>query len=190
MPTGYTYNIKDGITFKRFVLQCSRALGYFVHMRDEPANVLPDLTTEKEDTYYKEHLEEIIHSGVDTSYEAYVEESKKRKEYEEERLKEVTDLREKYEHMLKRIQEWDVPPDLQLLKTFMTQQVESSIDFDCNISESSPELSFDEWQKEKQRSYERDIEYYTKEAEKEKAQNEARAQWLKMFVEHVNKIDE
>lgn len=36
MPTGYTADIKDGITFKTFVMNCARAFGACVELRDEP----------------------------------------------------------------------------------------------------------------------------------------------------------
>lgn len=36
MPTGYTANVHDGITFEQFVWQCARGMGALVTMRDEP----------------------------------------------------------------------------------------------------------------------------------------------------------
>ena len=36
MPTGYTANVPDGITFEQFVWQCARGMGALVMMRDEP----------------------------------------------------------------------------------------------------------------------------------------------------------
>lgn len=36
MPTGYTANIKNGITFEEFALDCARNFGALIIMRDEP----------------------------------------------------------------------------------------------------------------------------------------------------------
>jgi hypothetical protein len=36
MPTGYTAAIGEGIEFDKFVMQCARAMGACVMMRDEP----------------------------------------------------------------------------------------------------------------------------------------------------------
>ena len=36
MPSGYTAAIKDGITFSDFAMNCARAFGALISMRDEP----------------------------------------------------------------------------------------------------------------------------------------------------------
>lgn len=36
MPTGYTADIKDGIDFKTYAMNCARAFGACVMLRDEP----------------------------------------------------------------------------------------------------------------------------------------------------------
>ena len=38
MPTGYTDAIKDGITFQQFAMNCARAFGACVTMRDDPSD--------------------------------------------------------------------------------------------------------------------------------------------------------
>lgn len=38
MPTGYTYLIEKGCTFKEFVLGCSRAFGALISMRDSASD--------------------------------------------------------------------------------------------------------------------------------------------------------
>lgn len=43
MPTGYTWDIKDEITFEQFIMNCARAFGALVEMRDEPRDKkIPD----------------------------------------------------------------------------------------------------------------------------------------------------
>ena len=38
MPTGYTHDIPAGITFRQFALNCARAFGANIAMRDDPAD--------------------------------------------------------------------------------------------------------------------------------------------------------
>ena len=38
MPTGYTAAIADGVTFEQFALNCARAFGALIDMRDEPSD--------------------------------------------------------------------------------------------------------------------------------------------------------
>ena len=43
MPTGFTCDIKDGITFERFALNCARAFGALINMRDDSLDAeIPD----------------------------------------------------------------------------------------------------------------------------------------------------
>ena len=38
MPTGYTSDIEKGITFNEFTMQCARAFGACISMRDDPGD--------------------------------------------------------------------------------------------------------------------------------------------------------
>lgn len=44
MPTGYTADIKDGISFETYAMNCARAFGACVSLRDKPSGgkVIPD----------------------------------------------------------------------------------------------------------------------------------------------------
>ena len=43
MPTGYTAGILEGETFEQYALQCAKAFGALVMMRDEPSDApIPD----------------------------------------------------------------------------------------------------------------------------------------------------
>lgn len=67
MPTGYTANVPDGITFEQFVWQCARGMGALVMMRDEPTGApIPerfepsDYNAKREIAYHtKAHQEEV-----------------------------------------------------------------------------------------------------------------------------------
>lgn len=44
MPTAYTADIAKGITFKQYAMNCARAFGALIDLRDKPANCeIPDV---------------------------------------------------------------------------------------------------------------------------------------------------
>lgn len=58
MPTGYTADLYDGkdVSFEGFALNCARAFGALVSLRDEPDAEIPDEF--KVDEYYVKKFEE------------------------------------------------------------------------------------------------------------------------------------
>ena len=83
MPTGYTADIEKGITFNKFIMDCARAFGACITMRDDPHD--KEISDEfEENSYHKEQVEniEIKITGVNslTIKEA---ENGAKKEYEE-----------------------------------------------------------------------------------------------------------
>lgn len=55
MPTGYTYAIKEGISFRDFVLKCARAFEACVSMRDDPMDKeIPEFVASD---YYQKELD-------------------------------------------------------------------------------------------------------------------------------------
>src|SRR6056297_1005549 len=55
MPTGYTHQIKDGISFEKYALGCARAFGATISMRDDP----PDAEIPEKFDESDHHLEKI-----------------------------------------------------------------------------------------------------------------------------------
>jgi hypothetical protein len=202
MPTGYTANIAKGITFEQFVMQCARAMGALIMMRDEPLDAEIPERFEPSD-YHVKKLEElrkeqavVANMGTeDTNIQA-------KKEYEKEcdqrknTILEHKGLQVKYEAMLREVNNW-VPPssDYNKFKSFMIDQLTRSIKFDCNTEYYTNNLPVELtgvnwWIKEKTR-IDKDILYHEKENAKEIERTEGRNQWIKQLrdslVSHVVK---
>lgn len=137
MPTGYTADIANDISFKQFAMQCARAFGACVTMRDDPFDAeIP--VFEPSDTYSKWCDEK--RAELDVVMKMTDEEiiARQKADIEKiandniERTKKNEVLRIKYLGMLSDVHNW-VPPseDHEGLKKFMIEQIEESIKFDC-----------------------------------------------------------
>lgn len=137
MPTGYTHNIKDGISFEDFVMQCARAMGACVMMRDDSSDVPipkfePSDYDKKQSTKLREELE--IYDGMTLDHAAATQQAEISKElnYRREREAERANQEIKYREMLALVRSWEPPTGgHEGLKKFMTEQITDSIDFDC-----------------------------------------------------------
>lgn len=148
MPTGYTADIGDKeVSFEDFLLGCARAFGACLHQRDDNAKIKPTL---REMSNY--HEEQLLQAEAELG--AFLTMNREQKEAAGEELKsEATDqtqarlnekiaLKGKYEAMLAKAQAWNPPtPDHMNLKQFMIDQLNESINFDCNLKYNIEELS-------------------------------------------------
>jgi hypothetical protein len=192
MPTGYTAAIGDGIEFDKFVMQCARAMGACVMMRDEPTGA--EMPEAFEPSRYnaeklqeaKERLAELQSMTVQAATQLA------RTEYDievvehEKRVAGMNELRRKYSEMLAKVQGWKAPSaDHTGLKDFMVGQITQSIDFDCDTKyyhTHTPELKTgEEWLSAKIKTALRDIDYHTQEQAKEEERTAARNLWLKQL---------
>lgn len=191
MPTGYTADIAKGITFEQFTLNCARAFGALITMRDDPSDTpIPEEfkpRTEYHDKALKEAKVELLKLEVLTPTEAKY---KAKEEYDKEVESRAKDLKEnqvlmsKYKAMLKQVRAWKPPtPDHSELKNFMVQQIKSSIDHDGHGSyyENNPVilLSGEDWRKQEIARVKRSITYHTKERKEEVERCQGRTQWVK-----------
>jgi hypothetical protein len=201
MPTGYTAQIKDGITFKQFIMSCARAFGACVEMREEPADA-PIPESFSTPSYHQERMDEAkkelalisnisIETAIIEANDAYNKELTRIKKA----ILESEELEVKYCHMLKQVHAWSPPsPEHVGLKDFMIEQIESSIKHDlmkdyyekrlCEIKCSSGA----QWKKTMIESKVRDIEYYAKEHEEEKSRVESRNSWIKALRKSLEAI--
>jgi hypothetical protein len=188
MPTGYTADIKKGITFSQFALRCSRAFGALIHMREEPLDApIPDDINE--DSYYKKELDKANANLISLRSMPDKEAEKRANEdYEMElanykkTLLDIQDTQAKYEAMLQEVKNWTPPTSDHVgLKEFMAEQIESSIKFDCNHDWLTPpiKLSGTEWKMKKIEDAEYDIERHSKYYAEEKERNAGRNNWIK-----------
>lgn len=187
MPTGYTADIAKGITFEQYALNCARAFGACMTMRDAPADMpIPDRFEPSD--YYQRKLEEtrielnrIVIMSPDEILAACDKDYKRDLESHNNRIREAAELRSKYEAMLSSVRAWIAPTSEHVsLKTFMENQIIESIRFDCDTSYNTfPEHPKpDQWVKVQLARLQRDIAYYEEEHEKEVKRTADCAAWI------------
>lgn len=142
MPTGYTAGVGDGevTELREFVMECSRAFGALVELRDSPSAAIPDEF--KPSSYYAERLAATIREletvrgwtlqrAEAAATAAYEKATKRREEWRREKA----EKRDRYEAMVAKVEAWEPPTSEHVgLKNFMLQQLHQSIEFDCGGS--------------------------------------------------------
>lgn len=195
MPSGYTHEIYEGkeVSAKEFILKCARAFGATVTMRDEPLDKeIPEFepsdyhlraiekAKQQLDTYKNMTIDE-AEKELDESYAADV------KRYYE-RIKEKTELQERYTKVLSEVGKW-IPPteDHQALKEYAIDQLQQSIDFDCKTTYINfpKKQSASEWLEEASERCENDIRYHEKEWKEELKRTKERNLWVKQLKESL-----
>jgi hypothetical protein len=188
MPTGYTADIKDGISFKQFALNCARAFGALITMRDDP----PDAKIPEEfkpSTYHQEKIEELRKELRNLDKMTLLAASKaaerdwgKTETRRLEAIAEANALREKYLAMRAEIIAWTPPtPEHVELKKFMLEQVDNSISFDCHtkyFETPTPIQGPVEWLDAQRERIHKSIKYHTEAHEKEVASSQGRTVWV------------
>lgn len=192
MPTGYTADVQSGkvTDFREFAMQCARAFGATILMRDDPMDKpIPDEF--KPSSYHGEALDaaqkNLIHYEEMTLPQAAIE---ARAEYEQglaarnERMERRAAQRTRYQAMLDQVNAYVVPSAEHVeFKKFMVQQLTESIDFDCSDKyDDGPKfMAGDEWRKSKIERARKDIEYHKREYAAEISQTDSRNQWIRQL---------
>lgn len=197
MPTGYTAKIYEdkNVDFKDFVMDCSRAFGAFASLRDEPNAELPEkiqLNVEYYENIIKKSKKEIqrVNSLSDEEISSIIEQNRIE---EIGRLKEAIENRKiiekRYLKVLKEAQDWEPPSeDHYNLKEFMIEQLNTSIQSDCNYSYYEQLLkdllnnkveSVDEYKNNAISKFEDDITFYTKRIHEDMSKNYDTNVWIK-----------
>lgn len=196
MPTGYTAGVVDGKidSFAEFAMQCARAFGALVTMRDEPFDA--EIPNEfKPNPYCQERLDksrENVHRLVLMSIDEIARESQA--DYESrlasrENSMKIQQLQnERIEKMLSFVKAWEPPSaDHIEMKKFMIQQLEVSkhdlsfFDRCDKIEKETPA----EWHKRKLKEAQKDIDYYTEKLKEEKQRCAERTLWVKQLRESL-----
>lgn len=140
MPTGYTADVQNGkiSDFQTFALQCARAFGALVEMRDDPRDApLPERIEPHGycANQFREALDEINRLSRMTPVEVEAAATKDHADAAErwgKRRQDRIDQRARYEAMLAKVEAWTPPSDdHEGLKKFMAEQLRESINFDC-----------------------------------------------------------
>lgn len=195
MPTGYTSGIADGISFEEFIMSCARAFGSLISLRDSNAAVPEKFEV---DDYYKRSIkkaeEELAKLREMELYEAGDEADKeyyRKLDQREESIQKQISLKEKYDTMFLKVKEWQPPsPDHDELKNFMIEQINTSIEFDCNIDSDYYtgkiiKLTGERWLEREINSVLRNITYSKKRYSEECKRVNGRNLWLKQLRESL-----
>lgn len=187
MPTGHTSIIKDNTTLEEFVMSCARAMMPLVRMRDE-AHDAPIPEKFEVSDYYKnavntnktalDMLLALKGSAVKSVYEA------KYKEQVEWHKKEVAKrkaLKKAYGKMLKKVNTWKPGKALEPLKKYMTDQLITSIEHDCDLTYlKKPERQDPKvWLEKSIETAKNDVAYSTKNYNEELTRTQFTNDWLK-----------
>lgn len=193
MPTGYTAKIEDGtiVEVKDYILQCARAFGALIHMREESMDKEIEYCVPNE--YYKEKLEESkrrlddFMSLTDKEIQVKIEHNYKTDiESNKEIYKGGEESNKKYNEMLEKVKSWIPPTNEHLeLKEFAINQIEiSKSDWHIKYKDKMPErLSVNEYKKLEIDGLNRDIEYNKKRYQEEIKRCEERNKWIRELIE-------
>jgi ATP-dependent Lon protease len=147
MPTGYTAGIIDGKikTFSEFAKTCISA--FCIHMRDDDLDksYKPRIVDEynfknlKEAKHELEKIKTLSDSKIISDTEK---ELKKNKKYYEEQINKIHKNKEKLEDFLQKAYDYISPSkDHKEIKTFMIEQLQTTIDHDGDASYYEEELN-------------------------------------------------
>lgn len=196
MPTGYTANIKDGISFETFTLQCARAFGATIEMEDEPLDKkIPD-KFESSDYHDKEIAElNIKYKAIENISPLQAEkiaddEFKEKIAKNKKDIEKTIDLKGKYVDMLTEVKNWKPPSEKHIeLKNFMIEQITKSIRCDCDIEyyfEKVKLLTGREWLSNNQNRILKDIAYHIEERQNEHKRVKRDNKWLSELRKSLN----
>jgi hypothetical protein len=197
MATGYTHEFADkDVSFNEFVWKCARAMGSFIHMRDDPMS--SEIRMPEEDTYHSkslleavEYLEELKNMPLTKAFLLMTEEREASIKRAKESLEKSARLRERYTKMIAKVSDWQPPtPEHTNFKKFMLEQLTSSLDWDCNdkytLEElARPEITAQEWLDREIKSATRDVEYHTQHMSDDKKRNKEVIDWIKALQQSV-----
>jgi hypothetical protein len=192
MPTGYTYPIEDGTLteFPQFALNCARAFGACIEMRDDPLDKpIPDEF--QPSTYHTDAVlcaKGCLASLLVTSPEAVMEKC------DEDYIKAVHSYEEakaeralhnvRYAAMREKVEAWTPPtPDHENLKKFMLEQIDVSV---STYAWTGPERETPAaYLARRIEQANKDILYHTQQAEQDRRQAEQRTSWVRALRESL-----
>lgn len=192
MPTGYTADIAKGITFPQFAMNCARAFGACLTLRDEAVDgeAIPE---HFEPSDY--HLTQLdiartnladLESMSDEEAETHCKETYQMREANRLKCLQENNARiASYWAMLELVRGWTPPSDdHEELREFMQKQIEESIKFDDNRDYYQKPIapqSAEDWLEVQKSSALKSIEYHKSEYAKEVERTNQRNEWIRLL---------
>ena len=209
MPTGLTCDIYDGSdnTFRGFAIKCLSQIGagwYATNYGEKKLPLDKAPVIEPDTKYHRKELKK-AEEGVKHWKNAKEKPESVRKEYEEfyadrevkdqESEKDTTELRERYQRMLDRVNAWEAPESCKGLKKLMTEQLTKSMEFDCGSTrhcydvEDFKRPTLEEWIQLNLESDEHSVSYHTKEILREIEDAEKANSFLATVYAELDKVE-
>lgn len=187
MPTGYTADIRNGMSFKEYALRCARNFGALIMMMDQPFDSpIPD-SFEPSD-YHSKALDEankemdLFAKASPEELEALSEAAYQQSvEYYDRAMLEKKQTLLSYEAMLEKARAYVPPTDAHVeYGKFLVSQIEESIKYDCDMScpQMPARISGVAYKEMKLSKLRDDVKYHSKELEKEIERSEKRTEWV------------
>jgi hypothetical protein len=191
MPTGYTYYILKGCTFKEYALKCAHAFGANLELKDK--SIDEPIPEYKVDSYHLKELNKAKKELKKFKKLTFNQKLKKIDEYNDKeienynkKLKEYYENKKKYEFMLEKVKNYNPPTEDHIgFKKFMKEQIESSMEWDLNLPKFPKSISIKEWENKELNSIIWEIDYHKKEYEKEKQRVKRNNKWNKKLVDSL-----
>ena len=189
MPTGYTSNVATGkvTDFREYALQCARAFGACIELRDEPiSSDIPEFTPSDHNAKALREAERGLAAFASMKHEdrraLYAAETEQRIARANERINENREQLKRYEAMLAKAKAFKAPTeDHKKFAAFIVSQLEESIRFDCMgdyYEKEKRPVPFEQWQSQKRAEFLRDIEYHEKANREEMERTAKRNEWV------------
>lgn len=197
MPSGYTQPIADGITFEQFAMNCARAFGACITLRDEPGGgeKIPELF-EPSDYHVNARkqcdvrLAELEAMTTEQCAEAAEQDFLRLVESRNQAIERAKQLKAKYVAMLVEVDRWAPPSNDHIeLKHFMRKQIEQSISFDCDVSfyegNEPTRIAAAEWRAEQIDTLRKRIAHHEESYRDEVARTNSRNEWIRLLRESL-----
>lgn len=189
MPTGYTSGIYDGDdSFYNFAMECARAFGACIDLRDEPLGTgLPDEIPynnyyEKMLNHYKKEYEKFCSKSEKELLEQYEKECKEAQDTYNNSIRLIEERRKNYNSVLSKVKQWSPPSVYHFdYKKFMISQLEESIKHDCYEPSPFYKETFEVWLKRKNNNYESYINDYKERCELEIKKHKEKNEWIRQL---------
>jgi len=189
MPTGYTAGIADGTvtSFEEYALLCAHAFGACVTIREEP--LTSDIPEFEPSSHSAEslarsqaELDEFGQLSPEGRLAAFEADMASRRQRAHEAIAERQEQCQRYQSMLEKAKAYKPPTDDHSgLADFIVQQLESSINGDCDTSyyeDMIEPVEFEEWERDHVNQLRRSIAYHQKSNREEIQRTKERNKWV------------
>jgi hypothetical protein len=188
MPTGYTFNVVDGklTDFPSFAMQCARAFGALIDMRDDPLSAPVPETISSDTSHYEKRLAdarkeraELLAMDKKAIFDETMATNKARQKSWQESLDRVRLENKRIEDMKSKVMAWRPPTDDHVgLWDFMVNQLEISKTDESYYLNPPKVLTPDEWFAEEVESSDWNIKYYQEQIDEERKRSGGRNEWV------------